>query len=56
MLELNRELGTTFLFATHDRAVLDRTPWVIRMLDGRIVGHQSPTEESLSTPQLIGAQ
>ena len=37
MLELNRELHTTFLFATHDRAVLDRTPRVIRMLDGRVV-------------------
>jgi putative ABC transport system ATP-binding protein len=37
MLELNQELDITFLFATHDQAVLDRTPRVIRMLDGRVV-------------------
>lgn len=36
MEELNAEMEVTFLFATHDRDVLDRARRVIRMLDGRI--------------------
>ena len=36
MLELNRELGTTFLFASHDELVLERARRVIHMLDGRV--------------------
>jgi putative ABC transport system ATP-binding protein len=36
MLELNDELGTTFLFATHDRTVINRARRVVRMLDGRV--------------------
>ena len=36
MLELNQELGTTFLFATHDELVLERAKRVVRMLDGRV--------------------
>lgn len=40
MLELNDELGTTFLFATHDHTVIERARRVIRMLDGRV--HSDP--------------
>jgi len=40
MLELNGELGTTFLFATHDHTVIDRAHRVVRMLDGRV--HEDP--------------
>jgi putative ABC transport system ATP-binding protein len=36
MLELNQELGTSYLFATHDQTVLKRVQRVIRMLDGVI--------------------
>lgn len=36
MLELNQELGTSYLFATHDQTVLHRVQRVIRMLDGVI--------------------
>ena len=35
-LELNRELGTTFLVATHDELVLERARRVVHMLDGRV--------------------
>lgn len=35
--QLNREHATTFLIASHDPAVIDSAPDVIRMLDGRIV-------------------
>ena len=38
MLELNQELGTTFLFSTHDPAVIQRARRVIRLLDGRVDG------------------
>jgi len=36
MVELNEELGTTFLFSTHDPVVLERARRVIRLLDGRV--------------------
>lgn len=36
MLELNQELSTTFLFSTHDPAVIDRARRVVRLLDGRV--------------------
>lgn len=36
MLELNRELSTTFLFSTHDPVVIERARRVIRLLDGRV--------------------
>ena len=38
MLELNRELKTTFLFSTHDPVVIERARRVIRLLDGRVTG------------------
>ena len=36
MLELNDELGTTFVFSTHDQTVIDRARRVVRLLDGRV--------------------
>ncbi len=36
MLELNRELGTTFVFATHDARVMDRSRRLVRLVDGSI--------------------
>ena len=36
MLELNAEMGTTFLFSTHDETVIDRARRVVRLLDGRV--------------------
>jgi putative ABC transport system ATP-binding protein len=37
MAELNRDLGTTFVFATHDTRLMDRARRVIRLVDGSIV-------------------
>ncbi|RMF19409.1 MAG: ABC transporter ATP-binding protein [Candidatus Dadabacteria bacterium] len=37
MHRLNREQGVTFLFSTHDPAVIEQADRVIRMHDGRIV-------------------
>ena len=36
MQELNRELGVTFVFATHDARVMDRARRLVRMVDGAI--------------------
>ena len=36
MLELNRELGTTFVFATHDARVMERSRRLVRLIDGSI--------------------
>lgn len=36
MAELNDELGTTFVFATHDPQVMDRSRRLVRLVDGSI--------------------
>ncbi len=36
MLELNRDLKTTFLFSTHDPVVIERARRVLKLLDGRV--------------------
>ena len=36
MLELNRDLGVTFVFATHDARVMSRSRRLVQMVDGRI--------------------
>jgi len=36
MLEFNQELGVTFIFATHDGHVMERSRRVVRMVDGAI--------------------
>jgi putative ABC transport system ATP-binding protein len=41
MLELNRELGTTFVFATHDGRVMERSRRLVRLVDGSIVSDET---------------
>ena len=36
MLELNYDLGVTFVFATHDARVMERSRRLVRMVDGQI--------------------
>lgn len=36
MLELNEELGTTFVFATHDSRVMEHSRRLVRLVDGSI--------------------
>ena len=36
MRELNRSLGLTFIFSTHDQRLLEHTPRIVRLTDGRI--------------------
>ncbi len=40
MEELNRELGTTFVFATHDPRVMERARRLIRLVDGGIASDE----------------
>jgi len=40
MAELNRELGTTFVFATHDTRLMERARRVVRLVDGAIVNDE----------------
>jgi putative ABC transport system ATP-binding protein len=37
MKRMNRELGTTFIFSTHDRAIVESADHVIRLHDGLVV-------------------
>jgi len=37
----NAERGTTFVIATHDPAIVERSPRTIRLLDGRVVADES---------------
>ncbi len=41
MLELNQELGVTFVFATHDTRVMERSRRLVRMVDGAIASDES---------------
>lgn len=36
MRELNRSLGLTFIFSTHDQRLLEHTPRIVRLTDGRV--------------------
>jgi putative ABC transport system ATP-binding protein len=40
MEELNRELGTTFVFATHDPRVMDRAKRLVRLVDGAVASDE----------------
>lgn len=41
MQELNQELRTTFVFATHDPRVMERSRRLVRLVDGAIVSDES---------------
>jgi putative ABC transport system ATP-binding protein len=40
LVELNRTQGTTFVVATHDAAIADNAPRVVRLADGRIIADE----------------
>jgi len=46
MEELNRERGTTFVFASHDTDLIARARRVVRLVDGRIVGDERRDAEA----------
>jgi len=48
MLKLNKELKTSFIFATHDEKVIGYLRRIIRLEDGRVVSDESPLSRLLS--------
>ena len=46
MARLNEERGTTFLFSSHDRGVLERARRLLTLTDGRVTGDSSPGREA----------
>jgi putative ABC transport system ATP-binding protein len=53
MRGLNRRLGLTFIFSTHDQRLLEHTPRIVRLTDGRITSDS--TEEGESHGQVLTA-
>jgi len=46
MEDLNRELGTTFLFSTHDQKVIEHLRRKISLVDGRIANDETVGDEN----------
>jgi putative ABC transport system ATP-binding protein len=44
MRQLNQNLGLTFIFSTHDQRLLEHTPRIVRLCDGRVISdaHAGP--------------
>ena len=42
MRDLNQTLGLTFIFSTHDQRLLEHTPRIVRLTDGRIESDSLP--------------
>ena len=45
MTQLNRELGTTFVFATHDVQLMERAQRLIRLVDGAVASDERQKQE-----------
>ena len=54
MRDLNRRLGVTFLFSTHDQRLLDHTDRVVHLCDGRVMDDSSVKEESNAQVPAVG--
>jgi putative ABC transport system ATP-binding protein len=52
MRELNRTLGTTFIFSTHDQKVMAYANAIVRLADGKLVGREN---QAPAAAQLAGA-
>ncbi|MBP5251670.1 MAG: ABC transporter ATP-binding protein [Treponema sp.] len=42
MKKINSELGTTFIFSTHDQKIVSMANHVIKLKDGKIIGEERP--------------
>jgi putative ABC transport system ATP-binding protein len=54
MRDLNRRLGVTFLFSTHDQRLLDHTDRVVHLCDGKVADDSSVKEESNAQVPAVG--
>ena len=55
MRDLNRTLGLTFIFSTHDQRLLEHTPRIVRLTDGRIVSDSHSDSEDTSHAEVFAA-
>jgi putative ABC transport system ATP-binding protein len=56
MRDLNRTLGLTFIFSTHDQRLLEHTPRIVRLTDGCIISDtHSERFEGASREQVFAA-
>jgi putative ABC transport system ATP-binding protein len=56
MRDLNRSLGLTFIFSTHDQRLLEHTPRIVRLTDGRIISDaHSEQPQGASHEQVLAA-
>jgi len=46
MRGLNERLGLTFIFSTHDQRLLEHTPRIVRLTDGRVASDSNPEGDS----------
>jgi putative ABC transport system ATP-binding protein len=47
MRDLNRALGLTFIFSTHDQRLLEHTSRIVRLCDGHVVSDSAASDRSL---------
>jgi putative ABC transport system ATP-binding protein len=45
MKKMNQDLGTTFIFSTHDQTIVDIADHVIRLKDGLVVQNERQNKE-----------
>jgi putative ABC transport system ATP-binding protein len=55
MRDLNRTLGLTFIFSTHDQRLLEHTPRIVRLTDGRIESDTNSGSEENIHAQVFAA-
>lgn len=55
MRDLNRTLGLTFIFSTHDQRLLEHTPRIVRLTDGRIVSDSHSDSEDTNHAEVFAA-
>jgi len=53
MRDLNRSLGLTFIFSTHDQRLLEHTPRIVRLTDGRILSDTHPEKSQGVTHEQV---
>jgi putative ABC transport system ATP-binding protein len=51
MRDLNRRLGLTFIFSTHDARLLEHTPRIVRLCDGEVVSDSAEEPVAAATAQ-----
>ena len=54
MRELNRRLGLTFVFSTHDQRLLDRTDRIVRLCDGKVIEDTDDQEVRDAQVSVVG--